>query len=106
MGENMISVTLSMVFLVVLDGLVWVFQKLVIAWDSQTTASKVNTEWCQNRQTDRQKNIQWAAALQAEMNGQRRIVVIVWADKKATVTQMSLLYNHKEQGEKSLHYTT
>jgi len=71
-------------WLLVCDGLVWVFQKQLINWDSDTQPEneKIPSEWqfCGRN-------------CLVNARSQRRMARLVQADRKATVTQISTRYN-------------
>ncbi len=78
-----------MEWLLVPDGLVWVFQKLLIYWDFHTQPSLGFTE-----NGPKRENIQWAAVVtKIPCWCQRRMGRLVRDDRKATVTQIITRYN-------------
>ncbi len=83
-----------MEWLLVSDGLVWVFQKLLIYWDFHAQPSLGFTE-----NGPKRENIQWAAVVWTKMPCwcQRRMGRLVRDDRKATVTQITTRYNQGMQ---------
>lgn len=72
------------------DGPVWVFQKLVICWDFPTQPSLAFTENGLKRE-----NMWWTAGLWVKMpcRSHRRMVRLLWPNRKATATSTTISYN-------------
>lgn len=66
--------------------LVWVFQKLLISWDLHTLQNRVNSHRVSRRPAG-------GETLLREIRGMRRMIRLVQADRKATVTLMTVLYS-------------
>ncbi len=80
-----------MEWLLVPDGLVWVFQKLLIYWDFH--AKWKHLQGLQ-RMVQKRENIWWAAVVWTKMPCwcQRRIGRLVRDDRSATVTKITTRY--------------
>ncbi len=77
-------------------GLVWVFQKLLIYWDSHTTISRVYREWSEKEKISSEQQLcRWKCLV--DVRGQRRMDRLVRDDRKATVTQITTRYNQGMQ---------
>lgn len=63
---------------------------------SRTTVSRVYTEWCQKQKTSSERQLCGRKCLVDE-KGQQRISRMVESDRKASVTQITTLYNCGEQ---------
>ncbi len=85
-----------MEWLLVPDGLVWVFQKLLIYWDFHTQPSLGFTE---NGPKNRKYPVSGSCVDENAllMSGQRRMGRLVRDDRKATVTQITTRYNQGMQ---------
>ncbi len=89
-----------MEWLLVPDGLVWVFQKLLIDWDFHTQPSLGFTE----NGPEKEK----IEKCLVDVRGQRRMGRLVRDDRKATVTQITTRYNQGMQNtisERTTHRT-
>ncbi len=102
-GEERGFKWLNVEWLLVPDGLVWVFHKLLIYWDFHTQPSLGFTENGQKK-----RNIQWAAVVGrkclVDVRGQRRMDRLV-RDRKTTVTLITTRYNQDLQNTISEHTT-
>ncbi len=91
--------------LLVPDGLVWVFQKLLIYWDFHTQPSLGFTE----KGPEKRKYPVSGSCVDEEglvdVRGQRRIGRLVRDDRKAKVTQITTRYNQGMQNTISEHTT-
>ncbi len=86
-----------MEWLLVPDGLIWVFQKLLIYWDFHTQAS---LEFTENGQKKRKYPVNGSCSGRkclVDVRGQRRMNRLVRDDRKATVTQITTRYNQDMQ---------
>ncbi len=97
-GRKGILVTLNVEWLLVPDGLVWVFQKLLIYWDFHEQPS---LEFTENGPKTRKypvsgRCVDKNAWLMSEVRGQRRMDRLVRDDRKAKVTQITR-YNQDMQ---------
>ncbi len=94
--------TLNVGWLLVPDGLVWVFQKLLIYWDFHEQPSLGFTENGLKRE-----NIQWAAVVWMKMACwcQRRMGRLIRDYRKTTVTKKNTRYNQDMQNSISEHTT-
>ncbi len=90
-------------WMLVPDGLVWIFHKLLIYWDFHAQPSLGFTENGQRKK----ENIQWAAVVWTRMPCwcQRRMGRLVRDDRKTTVTQITTRYNQGVQNTISEHTT-
>ncbi len=98
-GEERGFKWLNVDWLLVPDGLVWVFQKLLIYWDFHTQPSLGFTE---NGPKTRKypvscRCVDENALLMLEVRGQWRMSRLVRDDRKATVTQITTRYNQDMQ---------
>ncbi len=94
-----------MEWLLVPDGLVWVFQKLLIYWDFNKQPSLGFTE-----NGPKKRKYEWAAVVWMKMPWwcQRRMGRLVRDDRKTTVTQITTRYNQGMQNtisERTTHRT-
>ncbi len=79
-------------WLLVPDGLVWVFQKLLIYWDFHAQTSLGFREWSEKEKVSSERQLcgrKWLV----DVRGQRRMGRLVKDDSKATVTQITTRYN-------------
>ncbi len=98
-GEERGFKWLNVEWLLVSDGLVWVFQKLLIYWDFHTQPSLGFTEnGPKKRNIDKypvisseQQLCGWKCLV--DVRGQRRMDRLVTDDRKTTVTQITTRYN-------------
>ncbi len=98
-GEERGFKWLNVEWLLMPDGLVWVFHKLLIYWDFHTQPSLVFTE---NGLKKRKYPVSAScvdehALLMSEVRGQRRMDRLVRDDRKTTVTQITTRYNQDLQ---------
>ncbi len=86
------------------DGLVWVFQKLLIYWDFHTQPSLGFTENdLKKKISSEQQLCGWKCLV--DVRGQRRMCRLVRDDRKTTVTQTTTRYNQGIQNTISEHTT-
>ncbi len=86
-----------MEWLLVPDGLIWVFQKLMIYWDFHcTTISRVYREWSEKEKIFSERQLCERKCL-VDVRGQRRMGRLVRDDREATVTQITTRYNQGMQ---------
>ncbi len=85
-----------MEWLLVPDGLVWVFHKLLIYWDFHSTISRVYREWSEKEKISSEWQFCGRKCL-VDVRGQRRMGRLVRDDRKATVTQITARYNQGMQ---------
>ncbi len=94
-----------MEWLLVSDGLVWVFQKLLIYWDFHAQPSLwFYREWSEKEKISSERQLcerKWLV----DVRGQRRMSRLVRDDRKATVTQITTRYNQGMQNTISEHTT-
>ncbi len=87
--------------IVVPDGPVWVFQKLLIYWYFHAQPSLGFTESCPKKRTypvsGRTYPVLCGRKCLVDVRGQRRMGRLVRNDKKATVTQITTRYNQGMQ---------
>ncbi len=92
-----------MEWLLVPDGLLWVFQKLLIYRDFHATISRVYREWSKKEKISSERQLCcWCLF---DVRGQRRMDRLVRDDRKATVTQITTRYNLGMQNTISEHTT-
>ncbi len=85
-----------MEWLLVPDGPVWVFQKLLIYWDFLTQPSLVYREWSEKEKISSERQLcGWKYLV--DVRGQRRMGRLVRDDRKTTVTQITTRYNQGMQ---------
>ncbi len=97
--------TLNMGWLLVPDGLVWVFQKLLIYWDFHPQPSLGFTENGPKKRKYQvsgscrtvEENPSSGGKLFVDVRVQRRMGRLVRDDRKATVTQITTRYNQGMQ---------
>ncbi len=96
-----------MEWLLVPDGLLWVFQKLLIYRDFHATISRVYREWSEKEKISSERQLcGWKCLV--EVRGQRRMDRLVRDDRKAKVTQITTRYNQSMQNtisERTTHRT-
>ncbi len=85
-----------MEWLLVPDGLVWVFQKLLIYWDFHAQPSLGFTENGQKQKISSERQLCGQKCL-VDFRGQRGMGRLVRDDRKATVTQITTRYNQGMQ---------
>ncbi len=93
-----------MEYLLVPDGLVWVFKKLLIYWDFHAQPSGVYREWSEKEKISSERQL-WGWKCLVDVRGQRRLDRLVRDDRKATVTQITTRYNQGMQNTISEHTT-
>ncbi len=93
-----------MEWLLVPDGLIWVFQKLLIYWDFHTQPSLVYREWSEKEKISSERQLCERKCL-VDVRGQRRMGRLVRDDRKKTVTQITARYNQGMQNTISEHTT-
>ncbi len=86
------------------DGLIWVFQKLLIYWFSHTTISRVYSEWFEKEKVSSERQLFGQKCL-VDVRVQRIMGRLVRDDRKATVTQINTRYNQGMQNTISEHTT-
>ncbi len=93
-----------MEWLLVPDGPVWVFQKLLIFWDFHAQPSLGFTENGPKKKISSEQQLcGWKCIV--DVRGQRRMSRLVRDDRKATVTQITTRYNQYMQNTISEHTT-
>ncbi len=94
-----------MEWLLVPDGLVWSFQKLLIYWDFHTQPSLgFYREWSEKEKISSERQLCGRKCL-VEVRGQRRMGRLVRDDRKTTLTQINTRYNQGMQNTISEHTT-
>ncbi len=89
------QVTLNVEWLLVPDGLVWVFHKLLIYWDFHAQP-RVYREWSEKEKISSEPQL-WGRKCLVDVRGQRRMGRLVRDDTKATVTQITTRYSQDMQ---------
>ncbi len=96
-----------MEWLLVPDGLVWVFQKLLIYWDFHTQPSLGLQRMSEKEKISSERQLcGWKCLV--DVRGQRRMGRLVRDDRKTTVTQINTRYNQDLQNtisERTTHRT-
>ncbi len=87
------------------DGLVWVFQKLLIYWDFHAQPSLGLTEIGQKKEKISSERQLCGRKCLVDVRGQRRMGRLIRDDRKATVTQITARYNQVMQNTISEHTT-
>ena len=88
MGENLISMTLTVAGFLVPDRLVYMFLKLLISRDFPTQASlEFYCEWCRKTKKTSSEQQFCEQTRLVDERGQQRMAGLVGADRKAAVTQ-------------------
>ncbi len=84
-------------WLLVPDGLVWIFKKLLIYWDFHTQPSLGFTENGPKQEKISSERQLCGRKCLVDVRGQRRMGRLVRDDRKATVTQITTRYNQDMQ---------
>ncbi len=104
-GEERGFKWLNVEWLLVSDGPVWVFQKLLIYWDFHTQPSLGFTENGPKKEKISSERQLCGRKWLVDVRGQRRMDRLVRDDRKATVTQITTRYNQGMQNTISEHTT-
>ncbi len=84
-------------WLLVPDGLVWIFKKLLIYWDFHTQPALGFTENGPKQEKISSERQLCGRKCLVDVRGQRRMGRLVRDDRKATVTQITTRYNQDMQ---------